>query len=337
MAKKESSTLDKWIAQFDDFIEGLSLGEPLSEKERNQKILDQLKWNQQRGLFGLGEDEIAKAEHALATPGRDPKRPDEFGREGNKMLPAGEGVRKQPSNRLPAGEGVRKAEGPAKEDAGTWTQGYTKAPAKSRRPGLSGTLDMGDAGAPRQDSAFTALQDENAQLKADLAEARAIASPPPGAQGAVSGTGMATEAGPAAPPPAAGATPPPPPSPHATGAFGSMVPKANTMMLGNPADAASKAIAAGNQEDAARGGGNRGLMAALSGALSGAKDAVGGVAGAVGGALSAAGGGPADPNDMPLKPEHQGKTNRELAALKRMGVDIYQRTPQFPIRGRGGL
>ena len=128
------------------------------------------------------------------------------------------------------------------------------------------------------------------------------------------------------------ASAPPSPSPHrgyeeVAGALG-----------GGPMDpGAASAIAAGNQEDAARGGGNRGLMAALGGALGGARDAVGGVAGAVGGALSAAGGGPADPNDMPLKPEHQGKTKRELAALKRMGVDIYQRTPQFPIRGRGGL
>ena len=341
MAKKESSTLDKWMAQFDDFIEGLSLGEPLSQRERNQKILDQLKWNQQRGLFGLGEDEVAKAEEALATPGRDPKRPDEFGREGNKMLPAGDGVRKQPSNRLPAGEGVRKAEGPAKEDAGTWTQGYTKAPAKSRRPGLSGTLDMGDAGSPRQDSAFAALQEENAQLKADLAEARAIASPPPGAQGAVSGTGMTTEAGPAAPPPAAGATPPPPP---ATGEFGSIAPKADTMMLGNPADAASKAIAAGNQEDVARGGGNRGLMAALGGALGGGLvgGAMGGVKGALGGAaaggLAGHSGFLTGGERQELKPEYQGKTNRELSALKRMGVNIYVEEPagpQGPVSGTG--
>ena len=261
------------------------------------------------------------------------------------MLPAGDGVRKQPSNRLPAGDGVRKAEGPAKEDAGTWTQGYTKAPAKSRRPGLSGTLDMGDAGAPRQDSAFAALQEENAQLKADLAEARAIASPPPGAQGAVSGTGMATEAGPAAPPPAAGAPPPPPPppppSPHATGEFGSMVPKANTMMLGNPADAAIKA---GNQEDVARGGGNRGLMAALGGALGGGLvgGAMGGVKGALGGAaaggLAGHSGFLTGGEQRPLKPEYQGKTNRELAALKRMGVNIYVEEPagpRGPVSGTG--
>ena len=408
----EASTLDKWMAQFDDFIEGLSLGEPLSAEERKKKTLEQLQWNQNRGAFGFGEKEITKAKKDLeeASGGPTPERDTSKG--SNKMLPAGDGVRKQPSNRLPAGDGVRKpseasppGEITRKRTAGTAStraasggaagdlMGGSAEPAPTRAASSASAGDLmggssstppatkpagqtkagggvhgasiGERGAP-ENTQVAAMQSTIADLQERLAkmELSGGAGASGGASGAVSGTGLPSETGQLPGPPLlpdrednpnyyrpggagptasaadleakgfTGQTPedfeagklaasaPPSKSPHAgyeevAGGLG-----------GGPMDpGAAAAIARGNQEDASRGGGNRGLMAALGGALGGAKDAVGG---ALGGALGG--------ERQELKPEHQGKTNRELAALKRSGVNIYVEAPtgpQGPVSGTG--
>jgi hypothetical protein len=81
----------------------------------------------------------------------------------------------------------------------------------------------------------------------------------------------------------------------------------------------SQAVQAGNQQDAASGGGNRGLIAAIG-------DAVGGAANAISGGPRA-----------PLKAQYKNMGQTELARLQRQGIEIYEtETDAFARSFRGG-
>ena len=98
-------------------------------------------------------------------------------------------------------------------------------------------------------------------------------------------------------------------------AYGSSAPVVQDNVMGETDPAYRKnrppvqddaAIQAAGQQDAASGGGNRGLLAAIGSAFSGAKDAITG--------------GPRPP----LKAQYKDLSNNELARLERQGIDIYE-------------
>tara|TARA_R110000824_G_scaffold256957_1_gene445944 strand:- start:801 stop:1838 length:1038 start_codon:yes stop_codon:yes gene_type:complete len=345
MAKKqgaihEGSLADGWLKGFNQFMSELSMGEtgPEAEKKRRLKrremypdmqAEEQKKQDSVRGEMFDEETQLpAKGEAAMTQADlskRDATLPN---------LPARDPLAAAGRLLNP----VRDSNKP-EESADPFKIGQRAAGQSADQGGVHGG-SIGEK--PAADSETVAMSDTIADLQARLAKMELSAGPPtapvPAPTAAETATigdeflkqAVPTGAGPAPPPgpqvdafadsfKGGGQAGPPPPPP-------ANVPVSRAGMAGGRRGI-DQAVRAGNEKDVASGGGNRGLMAAIGGALGGAKDAAGG-------ALGAITGGP----KPPLKAQYKDLTNIEIARLERQGIDVYEspETDAFAQSFKGG-
>jgi hypothetical protein len=354
MAKKqgairEGSLADDWLKGFNQFMSELSMGETGPEAEKKRRL-------KRREMYpDMQADEQKKQDEENALPGQDPDKPKEFSDPESTdpvqiMRQGGSGMSTSPSNRdTPTAQSAKASAGrllnpvrdsnKAEESADPFKIGQ-RAPGQSVDQGGVHGGSIGER--PPANTEAAAMSDTIADLQARLAKMELSAglptAPVPAPTAAETATigdeflkqAVPTGAGPAPPPgpqvdafadsfKGGGQAGPPPPPP-------ANVPVSRAGMAGGRRGI-DQAVRAGNEKDVASGGGNRGLMAAIGGALSGAKDAAGG-------ALGAITGGP----KPPLKAQYKDLTNIEIARLERQGIDVYEspETDAFARSFKGG-
>jgi len=317
----KGSLADNWLKGFNQFMGELSMGDTGPEAENKRRI-------KRRGMHPEAQlEEQKKQDEASATPGQDPDKPNEFERDGSS--PTGP---KKSSSLRGISDIVRS---PQKEDENKRLHdNIVVAGQKVDNSGASGNTSGQESGSERsaleeQVAALTAqLEDQKRQVE-KLLQAQTAPQQSTGDQFLQSAT-----------PTGAGTTKPEGLHTTRVGSSGTNIysgergipdeapaqqapPPENTARYGagmaGGRRGISQAVQAGNQQDAASGGGSRGLMAAIG-------DAVGGAANAISGGPRA-----------PLKAQYKNMGQTELARLQRQGIEIYEtETDAFAKSFKGG-
>ena len=332
MAKEEhgiirkGSLADNWLKGFNQFISELSMGDTSAEAEKKRR-LERLGMHPEAQL-----EEQKRQDEASATPGQDPDKPKEFSdyastdptqimrrdaeRPVSRKMPPD--VVRGPTSDMTEGDTESPSTNPmSKAEQGRL--GDLIAGQKVDNSGASGNTSGQESGSEK-----SALEQQVATLTAQVEKLtqagqstgnQFLQSATPTGAGTTMPEGLHTtrvgssgtniysgEQG--IPDEAPAQQAPPPENPR--------IPRAG-MRRG-----ISQAVQAGNRQDAASGGGNRGLMAAIG-------DAVGGAANAISGGPRA-----------PLKAQYKNMGQTELARLQRQGIEIYEtETDPFALSFRG--
>jgi len=326
----KGSLADNWLKGFNQFMGELSMGDTGPEAENKRRI-------KRRGMHPEAQlEEQKKQDEASATPGQDPDKPNEFERDGSS--PTGP---KKSSSLRGISDIVRrpqaKEEGPREERPFSGPQkdaenkrlhdNIVVAGQKVDNSGASGNTSGQESGSEK-----SALEQQVASLTAQVEKLLQAQTAPQQSTGdqflqsatptgagttkpeglhttRVGSSGTNIYSGEQGIPDEAPAQQAPPPE---------NVPLSRAGMAGGRRGI-SQAVQAGNQQDAASGGGSRGLMAAIG-------DAVGGAANAISGGPRA-----------PLKAQYKNMGQTELARLQRQGIEIYEtETDAFAKSFKGG-
>lgn len=326
MAKEEhgvirkGSLADNWLKGFNQFMGELSMGDTSPEAEKKRRL-------ERRGMHPEAQlEEQKRQDEASATPGQDPDRPKEFERDGSS--PTGS---KKSSSLRGISDMVRSPQKDAENKR--LHDSIAVAGQKVDNSGASGNTSGQESGSEKsaleqQVAALTGQLEEQKRQVEKLLQAQTspqqstgdqfLQSATPTGAGTTKPEGLHTTrvgssgtniySGEQGIPDEAPAQQAPPPK---------NVPLSRAGMAGGRRGI-SQAVQAGNQQDAASGGGNRGLTAAIG-------DAVGGAANAISGGPRA-----------PLKAQYKNMGQTELARLQRQGIEIYEtETDPFALSFRG--